>query len=203
MQRLIAKPVMASQETQDVLGKLTEDIDDNGTVDINDGQPNKPYQDLSDISQAIDAEQNTMVPERGVDFADIAEVPDTFYDWNEQQTGNTDIAAKIDRIRAQFGFDAMPPNGESYTQGDTFPANPTDGNYHRLTYTSSRSGIPARLHRYSSAKLRWVFLEKDRRAEFKNTQARLQTYLDPESSTVTSPDDKSSYLNPPSPTATN
>jgi len=196
MQRLIAKPVMASQETQDILGKLTEDIDVHGTADINDGQDDKKYQDVAGISQTIKAEQNTQVPERGVDFADIADVPTAFYDWAEENsgTGSTEIARKIDRIRAQFGFDAMPPNGEPYTQGDVFPTSPTDGDYHRLTYTTTRSGIPARLHKFSSIKKDWVFLEKDRRAEFKNTEAKLQKLLDSETSTVTPPDDKDAFF---------
>ncbi len=194
MQRLIAKPVMASQETQDVLGKLTADVDSQGMVDINNGDDSKPYQDLMGISQTIDADHNTQVPERGVDFADIATVPDAFYDFNEQESGTYDVAKKIDRVRAQFGTDAMPPNGEEYTQGDEFPTSPKDGDYHRLTYTSVRSGIPARLHRYSGSNVRWVFLEKDRRAEFKNTQELVQRKLDPNSSTVTAPDDKEAFF---------
>lgn len=195
MQRLIARPVMASQETQDVLGKLTEDQDELGMVDINDGQDNKPYQDLSSITQTIDAEQNTQVPERGVDYADIADIPTSFYEWTEEQSGSTEVARKIDRVRAQFGFDAMPPNGEEFTQGDEFPLNPTDGDYHRLTYTTIRSGIPARLHKFSSAKNQWVFLERDRRAQFKNTNQRLQMKLDPNTSTLTDPDNKEDFLN--------
>lgn len=194
MQRLIARPVMASQETQDILGKITEDIDDSGLVDINNGDNTKAYQDLMGISQTIDADQNTQVPERGVDFADIATVPEAFYDFNEEQSGTNDVARKIDRARAQFGYDAMPPNGEEYTQGDEFPTSPSDGDYHRLTYTSIRSGIPARLHRYSSNNGRWIFLEKDRRAEFKNTQELVQRKLDPNTSTVTPPDDKEAFF---------
>lgn len=194
MQRLIARPVMASQETQQVLGKLTQDQDDMGTVDIDDGSTDRAYQDLSNISQTIDADADTQVPVRGVDYADVAKISDEFYDWAEQQ-GSSDVARRIDRVRAQFGIDAMPPNGEEYTQGDDFPSNPKDGDYHRLTYTSIRSGIPARLHRWSAPKSRWIFLEKDRRAEYKNTEPKLQRALDPEQSTVTPPDDKDAFLN--------
>jgi|AntRauTorcE11897_2_1112592.scaffolds.fasta_scaffold00046_39 hypothetical protein len=193
MQRLIARPVMASQETQDIMGKLTQDTDNLGTVDIDDGSSDKKYQDLSNISQTIDADANTQTPVRGVDYADIAKISDEFYDWAEDQ-GSRDVAKRIDRVRAQFGVDAMPPNGEDYTQGDDFPAKPKDGDYHRLTYTSIRSGIPARLHRWSSAKSRWIFLEKDRRAEFKNTEPKLQNKLNPNESTVTNPDDKDAFL---------
>ena len=147
------------------------------------------------ISQTIDADQNTQVPERGVDYADIAEVPQAFYDFNEQKSGTNNVARKIDRARAQFGYDAMPPNGDPYTQGDVFPLKPKDGDYHRLTYTSIRSGIPARLYRYSVNNGQWVYLEKDRRAEYKNTQELLQRKLDPNTSTVTPPDDKDAFYN--------
>jgi hypothetical protein len=193
MQRLIARPVMASQETQDILGKLTEDQDSLGSVDINDGGTDKPYQDVMDISQTVDAEQNTQVPERGVDYADVAEASLDLRNWAVDQ-GSEEVALKISRVRSQFGIDAMPPNGEPFTQADVFPENPVDGDYHRLTYTEIRSGIPARLHRYSSAKVRWVFLEKDRRAEFKDTKPRLQNALDPDVSTVTPADDKEAFL---------
>ncbi len=194
MQRIIAKPVMASQETQDILGKLTEDADELGTVDINDGGTDKRYQDVMNISHTIKADANTQVPERGVDYADVGEVTAAFYEWAEEQ-GSQDVARKIDRVTHQFGIDAMPPNGEPYTQGDEFPANPKDGDWHRLTYTSIRSGIPARLHRYSSAKARWIYLEKDKRAEFKDTKPKLQNALDPDTSTVTPVDDKEDFMN--------
>lgn len=193
MQRLITRPVMASQETQDILGKLTPDQGDLGTVDIDDGQDNKPYQDLSNITQTIDADQNTQVPERGVDYADVAQVSEEFRNWAVDQ-GSEDVALKIGRIRAQFGIDAMPPNGEPFTQGDEFPDNPSDGDFHRLTYTEIRTGIPARLYRFSSAKVRWVFLETDKRAAFKDTKPKLQNALDPERSTVTPADDKEAFL---------
>jgi len=194
MQRLICRPMMASQETQDIAGKLTPDIDENGVSDINDGNNDKKYQDLSDITQSIQAEHNTNVPERGIDYADLGDVPESFYEF-ASENGSVDVARKIDRQRAQFGIDAMPPNGESYTEGDEFPAKPSDGDYHRLTYTSIRSGIPARLHRFSSAKTRWIYLETDRRAAIKNAKPRVNEKLDPNQSTVTSPTDKDAFYN--------
>lgn len=192
MQRLIARPVMASQETQQVFGKLTQDQDDLGTVDTNDGSKDRAYQDVAEISQTIDADANTQVPLRGVDYADVAQVSEKFYDWAEEN-GSIDVARRIDRVRSQFGIDAMPPNGEPYTQGDEFPSKPKDGDYHRLTYTSIRTGIPARLHRWSGAKNRWIYLEKDRRAEFKDTKPQLQEALNPETSTVSAPDNKNDF----------
>mgnify|MGYP003643974126 CR=1 FL=1 len=196
MQRLIAKPVMASQETQDVMGKLTEDQDELGLVDINDGSNDKQYQDFSEIAQTIEADGNTLVPQNGIDYADIADVSAEFYEWTRENsgTGSDLVARRIDAVRSQYGYDAMPPNGEAYTQADEFPPNPKDGAYHRLTYTSIRSGIPARLHRFSVAKNNWVFLEKDRRALLSHVGNNVRRTLREETSTVTPPDDKDAYL---------
>lgn len=188
MQRIVARPLMQSQESQDILGKLTPDQDETGLVDIDDGGTDKPYQDFSEITDTIEAEQNSQVPERGEDYAEVTELSEDVYDWAEDK-GNRDLPKKIDRIRSQYGIDAMPPNGEPYTQGDDFPQNPSDGDYHRKTYTNIRTGIPARLYRFSGAKKRWIFLETDRRAEFRNTRPKLQEFLDEETSSKTDPDE--------------
>jgi len=55
LMRLIAVPAISSQETQDLFGKLTRDVDSSGLVDIDNGQ-NDVYQDYSDISQTIKAD---------------------------------------------------------------------------------------------------------------------------------------------------
>jgi hypothetical protein len=83
----------------------------------------------------------------------------------------------------------MPPNGEPFTQGDEFPNTPSDGDYHRLTYTKIRQGIPPRLYRFSTDKGTWVYLETDKRAYDSVIRRRLQEFSDPESSTVTRPDE--------------
>lgn len=183
IQKILAEPVMASQETQDILGKLTANIDSSGLFDINNGDDSKKYQDMSDIDQTIKAEANTQVPERGEDYSEVTKLSDELYDWAKQHPG-VDIS-KLDRNRNVYGMDAMPPNGLPYTQGDAFPTNPKNGDYHRLTYSLINTNIPARLHRYSSAKTRWMYLETDRRAAHKNAKPLLQEFLDPTTSSVT------------------
>lgn len=184
LQRLIAVPAVVSQETQDLFGKLTRDTDDSGLADNDDGG-NPFYQDFSTITDTHKADANTAVPERGTDMAGIAEVSQEMIDFGDEHP-NLDMR-KFARSRHVYGVDAMPPNGEAYTQGDSFPESPSDGDYHRLTYTEIRQGIPARLYRFSSIKGYWVYLETDRRAQYKDTNNVLEEFLDPEQSTVTNP----------------
>ena len=61
--------------------------------------------------------------------------------------------------------------------GDTFPLSPTDGDYHRLTYSGLAEDVPDRLYRYSLTKGRWIYLETDRRHEFDGTFKKLQEYI--------------------------
>lgn len=184
--RIIAQPAYASPETQDVFGKMTEDYDETGLADVGDGVDNKKYQDIFDIDHTIRAEANTKVPERGEDTANVQKFSDEVYEW-EAEHGNAEIQ-RYDRARNLWARDGMPPNGEPFTQGDEFPPNPKDKDYHRLTYTKIRQGIPPRLYRYSKNKGTWIFLETDKRAYNAVIGRRLQEFSDPESSTVTPPD---------------
>lgn len=187
LQRIIAVPVMASRETQDVMGKLTEDIDTTGLVDIDDGNIDKTYQDYSNISQTIAANANSAVPERGENYGDVTELSPEMYEWQKKYP---DInIAKFDRNRTVYGIDAMPPNGLPYTEADQFPTSPKDQDYHRLTYTHINNSIAPRLYRYSGVKQRWIYMETDRRFEMKNTHPVLQEFLDPNTSTRVNPHD--------------
>ena len=73
--------------------------------------------------------------------------------------------------------DAMPPNNAPFTEGDAYPPSPVNFDYHRLTYENINSDVPARLYRYSTSKGRWIFLEKDRRAQFNAGKPILQEFL--------------------------
>ena len=180
LQRLIATPAIASQETQDVFGKLTEDTDDMGLVDIDDGN-NPLYQDVTAISATVRADANSRVPERGEDDADMTQLSKDVYDFAAQHP-NMRFPSHIDRTRSKYGIDALPPNGQPFTQGDTFPKNPKNGDYHRLTYLHAGKDIQTRLYRYSVSKLQWVYLETDKRHQFNNTKPYLQEFLNPDNS---------------------
>jgi hypothetical protein len=191
MQRLTAKPLIASQETQDITGKLTRSIDSSGLMDIDDGVAGKKYQDYSGISQNIKAESNNYVPEKGEDYAVIKKLSKDVIDWGDKIGKDM---RRYDRNRNVYGIDAMPPNELPYTQGDEFPTKPSNGDYHRLTYDHINSDLPARLYRYSSAKERWIYLETDRRASIRDTLPPYQEFIDSNTSSVTAPNDISNEL---------
>lgn len=176
--RVVAQPAMASQETQDILGKLTEDKDSLNTSDNNDGIRDKKYQDVHDIDQTIRAEANTAVPQRGQDFANRQKLSGDLKDWIEGNFPELN-AEKIDRRRTVWSVDGLPPNGEDYSEGDDFPEKPKDGDYHRLTYENIDRNIPPRLYRFSKAKNRWIFLETDRRFIEKSTKPTLEGFIKP------------------------
>ncbi|KKM15641.1 hypothetical protein LCGC14_1694040, partial [marine sediment metagenome] len=70
-----------------------------------------------------------------------------------------------------------------------FPTSPTDGDYHRLTFSGLAEDVPDRLYRFSTLKGRWVFLEKDRRHEYDGQKKKLQEYItSPFSSSTKLPD---------------
>lgn len=170
--KITAKPVVASQETQDVFGGLTTNVDSSGLFDINDGIDDKKYQDFMDISDSIRAERKKLVPEKGSDYSEAPQL-----DEETKQRYNYTNIEKFDRTRYQNGIDAIPPNGLPYTQGDEFPDTPKDGDYHRLTYNKIDSTIPARLYRYSSSKSQWIYLETDRRAKINSNKPLLDDYI--------------------------
>lgn len=182
MQRLIAKPALASQETQDIFGKLTPNVDSTGLMDIDDGT-NKKYQDIGDITQSIKAIANSKVPERGEDDADIQKFSKELLEFSDKHP-NMQLR-KYDKKYMVYNEDAMPPNGEPYTQGDEYPVKPKHGDYHRLTYEKVGKHIAPRLMRYSELKKEWIYLATDRRYEMNNVKPLLQEYLDSDTSTRT------------------
>lgn len=191
LQRIIAEPLMASRETQDITGKLTQDIDSTGLVDIDDGSMDRAYQDYSNISQTVAADANSAVPERGEDYGDVTKLSPAMHEWQKQ---NPEIdVLKFDRRRMIYGIDGMPPNGLPYTEGDIYPVTPKNGDYHRLTYTHIGNDIAPVLYRWSGTKSRWIFMERDRRFQMKNTQPVLQEFLDPDASRINPHDINDKY----------
>lgn len=180
IQKITAKPLLASQETQDIAGKLTLDTDSSGLFDGNDGNDDKKYKDYMDISDSIRADHKTKVPVKGIDMSDSPVISDALLDYADAHP-NIDVT-KLSRRRLPNAVDAMPPNGLPYTEGDEFPANPSNGDYHRLTYTNIGTNIPVRLHRYSAAKGRWIYLETDRKSFIDDHRPILHEFIDRASS---------------------
>ena len=135
-------------------------------------------QDYSETAQYIDAtsRQKDNLPQRGSEAGnDIQAFTD------EQVQAGLDAGIDIQKLsynpRGLYIEDALPPNGEDFTMGDIFPENPTNGDYHRLTFSGLAEDLPARLHRYSADKGQWIFLEKDRRDEFDANRKKIQEYI--------------------------
>lgn len=186
LQRLICSKAIASQETQDIFGKLTPKYDSTGLSDLDDGN-SSTYQDYSDISQTIKADANTAVPQDGQDYANQQKLSQELLDYSKANPHMN--LEKLDRIRNRYGIDALPPNGLPYTEDNNFPKNPKDGDYHRLTFTHIRQGIPARLYRYSVAKSKWIYLETDHRQKIHNGKSLLEEFKSPVTSSVTPTED--------------
>lgn len=179
MLRVILQPAFASQETQDIFGDLAEQEipDELGLLDKGDGK-HPHYQDYSDIRQEIQELGKEIAPEYG------AEGSSTIRSWEEEelQAAEQQGLPNLQKIGLNstglYVEDAMPPNNAPFTEGPSFPENPSHGDYHRLTYEGLSRDVPARLYRYSSSKSRWIYLETDRRAEFDPDKPRLEEYLE-------------------------
>jgi len=197
LQRVIVAPMLATEETADIFGGLEGYDDGTGylqnfdqTHGMDDGL-HPIFQDYSDISQTVEqtaSDQNDL-PERGVDPADVTQFSEAQLEAAEaQQRGAAQGLRNIGLNPKQlYVQDGLPPNGLPYTEGDVMPASPSDGDWHRLTYTGYDASIPARLFRYSVAKGRWVFMESDKRSASDMTKPVLQEFLG--SSTRTPSDD--------------
>ena len=175
MLQITAEPALAAQETRSIFGDLASRVDSSGLFDINDGN-NTKYQDYSAIDQAIRAEANTAVPERG------AEGSNTIREFSpeEIQAAGPEFVHIKDANFNRTGLyveDAIPQNGDPYTEGPEYPTNPSDKQYHRMTYHGTAKDVPARLYRYSSTKQRWIYLETDRREQFNSQKSGLDEYM--------------------------
>lgn len=161
--KVIAAPMLGSQETQSIVGDFVAKKTATGFLDIADEITNKTATVLNERVQSAARE---MVQQRGEDDTHIPLIP------KNQIDAAAELGADVTKLmgyetNAGYVRDAMPPGGASYTEGDVRPDNPQDGAYHRLTYITTDPTIPPRLYRYSVKKRQWVYLETDER--YKNT----------------------------------
>lgn len=171
---ITAQPALASQETRDIFGDLTKRVDSSGLFDKEDGNATT-YQDFSAISHTITNQALTEVPERG------SEGSNTIREFTPEEISQAAPIANLNKLNFNRGQlyveDAIPQNGERYTEGADFPATPTDKQYHRIVYEGAARDVPARLYRWSAVKNRWIYLESDRRQQYNSTTPILQEYL--------------------------
>jgi hypothetical protein len=171
---ITAQPAIASQETQDIFGDLTNSVDSSGLFQGAD-QPSIAYQDSTTPSQNVLAAADTAVPEFG------SEGSNTIREFTDAEIA-TAAAQGIDIKPIGFNRyglyveDAIPQNDAPYTEGPEFPTNPKDGVYHRLTYVGLAQDVPARLYRYSQAKTTWIYMETDKRGLYNSYKKTLQEF---------------------------
>jgi hypothetical protein len=164
---VIGKPMLASQETMDIVGDLNNDFFEN-VLDTYNSTALK-------VSNNIKATANTNVPEFGANINDTVTIPENIVE-NAANYG-VDLN-KLNPNPIGYGLeDAMPPNNAPYTEGDEYPKNPLNGDYHRLTYSKLSDPIAPRLYQYSSKKNRWIFLESDKRFASNSKKPQLEQYL--------------------------
>lgn len=176
--RCVLQPAYVSQETQDIFGDLKENEipDELGLLDKGEGL-HPVFQDYSDASETAEVQALDDTPQRG------AESSATIRAWEEEevQAAADQGLPNLQKIgQNPIGFqteDAMPPNNAPFSEGDAYPGSPAHGDYHRLTYETIDSDVPARLFRFSSAKGRWIFLEKDKRALYNSSKPVLNEFL--------------------------
>jgi len=168
--RVIAEPMLAKQETQDIIGHMAGAIDQSGLLEIDQSK----YSELAtNQSERAREKAEQEVPLRGGDSSGL-----TSFEQDEiahYQDSNINISKISVNQKGLYVEDGIPKNGDSYTEGNDFPPTPSDGDYHRLTYNGLAEGMPPRLHRFSIKKGRWIFLEADRRVEYDPQKPSLQT----------------------------
>lgn len=172
IQLITCQPVLASHETKDIFGNINKPSSSNNYENLEDPKINL---EAFDIDSNIRAQADSDVPQAGSDTSNIRVFTP------EDKASAAEQRISLTRLEGDHGVpayveDAMPPNGEKYTEGESFPTNPKNQDYHRLTYPASTS-IPARLHRYSSAKARWIFVEEDKRGKHSVIKQRTTAFL--------------------------
>lgn len=162
-----AKPLIASEETQDVVGslELPEAGHDNKGINV----------DMTSMfgSEVLAAFRREQLPERGKDNSPIHHFND-----DEVAAANA-LNVPLQKLNVvqngTYVEDALPPNGEPYTEGPKYPATPKHNDWHRLTYESGN--IPTRLYQYNERKRTWIFKEQDMKARHDYVQSRHTEFL--------------------------
>jgi hypothetical protein len=175
MLMITTQPALATEETQDIFGDLAKNVDSSGLFNNDDGN-NQMYQDFSTVSQTIEQESKTQVPERGSEGSNVVREFTPTELTNAANTGAPHLNHLGFNRTGLYVEDAIPQNDAPYTEGPTYPDTPKDGDYHRMTYVGLAGNIPAQLYRWSTLKGRWIYLETDLREQYNDQKPRLTEY---------------------------
>jgi hypothetical protein len=166
--RFQASQLIPSQEHRDLLGTV-----DTQKYVVDDGTFFRGIEQISTgpltAAEANESEANLAVPEKGTNVREEA-----------SGTNRFNAPGTYDGV-GLYTEDGLPPDGQAYTEGFKLPdvSAATDQDYFRLNY-DPRTGIPARLYKFSSIKNRWLFVETDRRPEkFSHKPSQLEIFNQP------------------------
>lgn len=171
--KVVAAPMLAKQETMDIVGDFAGITDSSGLFNIDSSK----YSDIGSIlNQKVDAKARETVPEKGEDRAHKPVIEDKYV------IAADELGVDVHHLNSPttndgYVRDAMPPGSQPYTEGDEFPVSPKDGMFHRLTYLKIDKTIPTRLHRFSLKKNRWIYLETDERMNNTLHSMRIAEFL--------------------------
>lgn len=171
--KVVAAPMLASQETMDIVGDFAGARDMTGFLDIDTSK----YNDMASIlTMKSEAKSKDLVPMRGEDNTSVPILPPELIE--AANSLDNDIE-KLVRPQSNLGYvhSALPPGKLPYTEGDEFPPKPKDKDYHRLTYKNIDPTIPPRLFRWSIKKNQWIYLETDERMSNTIHSARINEFL--------------------------
>lgn len=168
MLRIIAEPLIAKQETMDIVGDMVGAVDKSGLFEIDDSK----YSHMYKTSERLREKAEMDVPLRGSDTAEIKQL--TQQEIDTYKPYGIPVETLSFSQNELYVEDAIPPNGLPYTEGTTYPNNPKDKDYHRMTYVGMAENIPARLFRYSKAKDRWIYVESDLRTQYNPQKPSIQ-----------------------------
>lgn len=179
MVRIVAEPMIAKQETMDIIGDLVGAIDQSGLFTVD----NSKYSNIENTGEIVREKASMDVPLRGADSSEIREI------LPEEAEPYIKMGVNVNKLTVNsqglYVEDAIPPNGASYTEGTSFPTNPIDKQYHRMIYVGMADNIPARLYRYSTAKSRWIYIESDLRSKYNPQKPTIQQLKNSESAIST------------------
>lgn len=172
LQRIIAYPIIASQETMDVIDGFRQEKDSIGYAHLNNDQ----IQDLTSYTSRVFEQAEANVPEMGSSIYNIAEISDEVSDQIDAALGFKAQSQKLNvNPKGLYVEDGLPPNGEKFTEGNVLPPNPKNNAYHRLTYLNNN--IPPRLFKYNTTKSKWIFVEADRRQAYNRIKPSIQQHI--------------------------
>ena len=176
--RFSAQPAIPSQETRDIFGTLdtqkylvADQILSNGQSEQLDTTP------LTQLEEIIKAASNA-VPETGDQALREVEAVMLPAAHPPVNLKGQPLPSKLEAAQGIYVEDALPKNGEAYTEGYSLPdsSSAMDGQYFRLNY-AEHLNLPSRLYRFSLLKNRWLYLETDRRAAYSSHKPTVNSIL--------------------------